>query len=158
MPAANRGSDMLGRLGADGRQETHESASARDTRPTRPEGVTQEVERVLTEVPATSIVFAIDDLRLRRVKLQLALAQPPSHRLQDVLGLGSTHAVDHDIVSISLEQNGRKLPTHPSVECVVHEQVRQQRADHTSLWRSGALIFQDSILALDRGFEPPLDE
>lgn len=42
----------------------------------------------------------------------------------------------HTIISVSLKPDDRKFPFHPHVECIVQEQIRQQRTNDAPLRRT----------------------
>src|SRR5262245_35260332 len=74
-PSADGLADLLGRLGADRRQETNEELSPPVLRSSRLEGVAKEVERVVLVFPWPVIVLAVNDLGLRWMKLQTAFCK-----------------------------------------------------------------------------------
>src|ERR687891_367642 len=125
-PFANGLPDRLGGLGADRRQETHKVVPPPVLRPSRLEGVAEEVERDMLAVSSSIIVLAVDDPGLRRMKLQTALLEPITDRFEHLLRVPLAPAVDDCIVSIALKLDRRKSPPHPSIERVVQKQVREQ--------------------------------
>ena len=77
---------------------------------------------------ASLAVLAVHDPGLVRVQTQPAtLGQPDPDHVADPLRLLLSFAVDHHVVAVALEPDAGIFPGHPSVERVVHEQVRQQR-------------------------------
>src|SRR5690349_9429379 len=81
-------------------------------------------------------VLAVDNLRLLRMQHQLAVRQTFSKCVAPSTCLTFGSAATDRIVGISLERNMREFPSHPYVEGIVQEQVRQQRRDQPALWRS----------------------
>jgi hypothetical protein len=57
------------------------------------------------------------------MKRQPDFGQPTSDRIPHKAGLTLADAVDHHIITITLECNRRKLPPHPHVERVMHEML-----------------------------------
>ena len=82
-----------------------------------------------TATPAEpgDLPFGIDDPGLLRMQLQLAVLQPSAHGFQHELGLLLAHAVDHNIISVALERNLRKVAPHQFVERIVHVEIGQRR-------------------------------
>ena len=78
-------------------------------------------------VPPALLVFAIDDVRLLRVKRQAHLCHPLGDRSQHLFGLFLAHTVHDTVVGIALEGDPRIVPGHPAIERIVHEQVGQNR-------------------------------
>jgi hypothetical protein len=64
----------------------------------------------------------------------------------------------HDgIVGIALKRAARKVRSHPRIERVVHEQVRQDRRDRRTLRSSPGSLLKGAIRVLQRRSQPPLD-
>ena len=55
------------------------------------------------------------------MKLQPDFDQPACKRLPHLAGLTLTDAMDHTIVRIALERDGRELPDHPQIERVMQK-------------------------------------
>src|SRR3982751_1421671 len=74
-PVADGLPDRRRGLGADRRQEAHEVSPPPVLRPSRLEGVAEEVERDVFVLPRPVVVLAVDDPGLRGMKLQTAVRQ-----------------------------------------------------------------------------------
>ena len=83
-------------------------------------------------IPSSSIILTVDDFRLLRIKLQLALFHSLFNRLLDPLGLSFAHAVHYDIVGITLKGNTWTGFSHPLIKGVVEEEIFQQGTDDSS--------------------------
>ena len=66
-------------------------------------------------------VLAIHDPRLVGTKFQPDFDQPACKRLPHLSGLTLTDAMDHTIVRIALERDGRELPDHPQIKRVMQK-------------------------------------
>jgi hypothetical protein len=67
--------DRPGGLGADRRQETHKVVPPAILCASRLEGVAKKIKRDVLAVSSSIVVLAVDDLGLRRMKLQTALLE-----------------------------------------------------------------------------------
>ena len=63
--------------------------------------------------------------------------------------------MDDGIVRVTLEANARIVPIHPQIECVVQEQIGEQRTDDTALRGSLRPLQESPIRTFDRGAQPP---
>ena len=52
---------------------------------------------------------------------------------QDTLCLGLADAVDHRVIHVALEPDGRELPGQPGIERVVQEQIGDHGRDRGTL-------------------------
>ena len=77
-------------------------------------------------------VPAVDDPRLLRVQGQTARGQARVERRLEPLGFLPGAAVADDVIRVALERDGREDPTHPHVESIMQEQVREDGADHST--------------------------
>ncbi len=68
-----------------------------------------------------------------------------------------THTVNNNIIRIPFEWDTRISPLHPFVECVVEEEIRQQRTDDTALRRAFIPACKSPVLQLSMGFKPALN-
>src|SRR4051812_41975817 len=125
-PLSDRLPDRLGGLVADRRQEAHEELPPSILGPPGPKSVAKEVELDVIVLASPVIVLAVHDLGLLRVKLKTALLQSLPDRFEHLLRLSLALGVNNHIVSIALEPNVRIGPVHPKIECVMHEEIRQQ--------------------------------
>src|SRR5438034_11282313 len=82
--------------------------------------------------------FSIKDVELAHtVGFQLGLSVQPlrgrcAERVES-LGFLLASAVNQPVISIPTPRKVRMRPRHPEIECVMQEQVRQDRADNTTL-------------------------
>ena len=106
--------------------EVDEGLTPSGHRQSRPKGIAEKVELDVLTLAVPVIVLAVHDLGLLRVKLKTAFLQTSSDRFEHVLRLSPALGVNDHIVSIALEPNGRIGPVHPKIECIVHEEIRQQ--------------------------------
>ena len=116
------------RLGAHGRREAHEIAH-RATGEAAPEAVAEEVEAGVLRFAPVVRVLAVDDLGLLGMQLEAERPEPVGDEGQKPSGLFLGVAVDDDVIRVALERATRVRPGHPPIECVVHEEVSQQRQD-----------------------------
>ena len=117
---------------ADGRGETSEIAS-RATGKAAPEGVAEEIEAGVPEVPRAVRVFAVHDLRLHGVQLKTQCPKPRGDCGPQFASLFLTVAVSDDVIRVALERAAREFPAHPRIERIMHEQVSQQRRNRGTL-------------------------
>src|SRR4030095_13797375 len=68
-----------------------------------------------------------------------------------------TSAIAEYIVRVSLERNARIIPSHPHIESIVQEEIRQDRADNPTLRSSCHTRYDLPILHLYRGLQPALN-
>src|SRR3954451_23694725 len=119
-PAADRLPDRRRGLGADRRQEADEVSPPPVLRPSRLEGVAEEVERDVFVLPRPVVVLAVDDPGLRGMKLQPALRQTTPDRLQHRLCFRLAPAVDEgsssggDLHPSALSEPDVRLSPHPA--------------------------------------------
>jgi len=109
------------------------------------------------KVAAPVCILAVDDLRLLVMQLQLAGRKTICKRAPQCLRRFGAFAVTNRIIRIALEWNVRVISRHPHVERVVQEQVRQQRADDTSLRRPRRARHDAFIFQLHRRLQPAFD-
>src|SRR5713226_10544925 len=64
-----------------------------------------------------------DDPGLARMQQQPDRVHPLPQSRQDTLRLGLADAVDHRVIHVALEPDGRELPGQPGIERVVQEQI-----------------------------------
>src|SRR4029079_3321605 len=97
-PLPDGGTNRLGRLGADRREEAHEVLPPMILCPSRLEGIAQEVERYVLVLPAPIIILTVDDPGLHGMKLQTTLLEPIPDGLQHLLRLNLAPAVHDGVV------------------------------------------------------------
>ena len=105
----------------------------------------------------STLISAIDDFRLVRMQRQSAISKPRLKSCPQRRGLVFCAAVANRIVGIALERDGGMIPRHPDVEGIMQEQVRQDRADHPTLWRSSLPDDEAALRRLRRCLQPSLD-
>src|SRR5664279_1012823 len=118
----------LPRLGAHGRIEAHKEAS-RTPNHSCPEGISEEIEAGVLRISPADRVLAVSDLRLPGMQFKTHGREPIGDGGQQTLGLTLGLAMGYHIVGVTLERTRRELPIHPSVVCVMHEQVGQDGRD-----------------------------
>src|SRR4051812_18645604 len=119
-PAADGLPDRRRGLGADRRQEADEVSPPPVLRPSRLEGVAEEVERDVFILPRPVVVLAVDDPGLRGMKLQTAFRQATPDRLQHSPRLRLAPAMDErssrggDLHPSALPEPDVRLSPHPA--------------------------------------------
>ncbi len=86
---------------------------------------------------------------------QPAVRQPLRDGPHHVLRLLQTAAVNHRVVCVACEWTAWAGALHPSVECVVHEQVHQDGTDHAALRRAAVAWNAHAALRFERRNQPP---
>jgi len=81
-----------------------------------PESVAQEVETLRLGIFPTIVVLTVNDLRFLGMQLQPTLLQPCPDPLQNAHSLRMAHAVDQNVIGITLEGDIREGSRHPLVE------------------------------------------
>jgi hypothetical protein len=147
-PASDRLSDGLESFVACRGAEQDAECTPPASRQSRPEPVAEKVERLVWVASAPIFVLAVDDFRLLRMKRQSAVSEPPLKRFAQRPRLLLTVAVTYRIIGIALEGDVRIVTTHPYVERVVEEEIRQEGTDHSPNAK-GNFCF-DRVIALDR--------
>jgi hypothetical protein len=72
-------------------------------------------------IPSPVAVLAVNYPGLVRVQLQRDLDHPPADRVPQHFCLPQVCTVDHRIVHVSFEPDGREIPCHPGVERIMEE-------------------------------------
>ena len=132
-PLPNRGHDLLGGLATHPWKKAQKELPLAIDRLTRSKHEPQKVERDSRIDLVAVAVTAVDDFRLLRVQFQPASCEPLLHRPLNRQRLHFGTAMDDDVVRITLERGVGMVVRHPTIECVMQKQVRQQRRDHTTL-------------------------
>src|ERR1700746_22016 len=83
--------------------------------------VAEKVKVDVGKVGAPVDILAVDDLRLLRMQHQLAGRQAVGNRAPECPRLLGALAMTNDVVRVPFEQDVRKLPRHPHVECGMQE-------------------------------------
>jgi hypothetical protein len=103
------------------------------------------------------IILAIDNLRLFRMKFQLALKQPLFNLRLDPFGLLLTATVRNYIVGVALKRNSWIVAFHPLVKSIVEKKIRQQWTTDAPLGRSLVSIHKCSLCLLGGGLKLSLN-
>ncbi len=93
--------------------------------------------RVLVRA-ASLPVLAVDDPGLVGMQPQPDLLHPVADRGQHLACLQLADTVHDRVIDVALERDARKFPSHPRVERIVQEQIREHGRDRRSL-RSAAI-------------------
>jgi hypothetical protein len=104
----------------------------------------------------TILIFTVDDSRLLRMKLKIALFEPGLQHLLHSQGFLFGTTVHHSIIRIAAEWNLWIITPHPFVKHIVHEEIGKQRTDNATLGRSFRPLLQYPIL-LKWCLQPPFD-
>jgi hypothetical protein len=80
----------------------------------------------------TILIFTVDDSRLLRMKLKMALFEPGLQHLLHSQGFLFGTTVHHSIIRIAAEWNLWIISPHPFVKHIVHEEIGKQRTDDSS--------------------------
>jgi hypothetical protein len=75
------------------------------------------------------------------MQLQVALCQSSLKFGPEGFRFSLAPAVYQSIIGISTPGKVGVHPRYPEIERVMHEQIRQNRTDHTTLW--GAAVYRD---------------
>ena len=105
----------------------------------------------------TIIIFAVDDSRLLRMKLKIALFKPALKHLFHQSGFGFDLTVHYPIISITAEWNLWIIPLHPFVKHIVKEKICKQGANNSSLWSPFRPLYPYPFLPLKWSFQPSLN-
>src|SRR5208337_2434714 len=154
-PLANGLPDRLGGLVADRRQEADKILPPAILRASRLKGVAEEVELDMFVAPRPAIFLAGHDPGLLWMKLQAAFCEATADGFQHRSSFLLAPAVDDSIVRITLEADARVVPIHPPIECIVQEQIGEQRTNDTALRGSLPPLHERSVRTFDRGAQPP---
>ena len=122
-----------------------------------PKHVVNKVEGLVRKVSTPVVILAIDEFRLLRIENQFAGRKAILQRTPQRPRLFGALAVTNGIVRVSLERDVRIVLRHPHVERVVQEQVCQQRANDSALWRARLPRHDAAVLHLHRRLQPALD-
>ena len=125
-PSADLRYDGLGCLTADARSEADEVLAVAVQRRPGTKRVSQKVETDMVAVLSPVAVLTVDDLRLLRVRFQLARLQPLFDRSSDRVRLRFRPAVNDHIVRVAFEWAVRMASYHPTVEHMMQKDVGQQ--------------------------------
>src|SRR5499427_3187777 len=154
-PFADGCTNRGGSLGAHRRKKAHKELSPVILRSSRLEGVTQEVELDRSRRPRSIIILAIHDASLGCIELKTALQEAITNGFQYLLGLSLTPAMDDGIIRITFELDLRELPLHPEIECIMQEEISQQRTRNSTLRRASCPLLQSAICFLHGSSKPP---
>jgi hypothetical protein len=82
-------------------------------------------------ISTSTLISAIDDFRLVRMRRQSAISKPRLKSSPQRCGLVLCAAVANRIVGIALEWYVREIPAHPHIERIMKKKIRQERAAHS---------------------------
>src|SRR5215475_5612598 len=99
----------------------------------RPKAVSEKVKLDVRILTFALSVLAVDDLGFRRMHFQTALRQTCLKRSHEGLGLLLVSTVNKTVIGIPTPRKVGICPRHPEIERVMHKQIRENRADDTSL-------------------------
>src|SRR6516165_7452429 len=85
--------------------------------------------------------IAVNDFGFRRMQLQVALCQSILKLGPEGFCFSLAPAVYLSIIGIATPGKVGVGPRYPEIERVMHEQIRQNRTNHTALW--GAAVSRD---------------
>ena len=124
LPASNLHPDRFHRFIGNCGTEVDEELSLAILRSPGPKRVTQKIEFPVRVRPPPVIILAIDDLRLRRMKLQPTFQQSSGYRRPYFSGFLFRLAMHDGIIGVTFKWT-LLIPFHqPSIKCIVQEQIR----------------------------------
>ena len=122
-----------------------------------PKAVSEEVKLDVRILAFALSVPAVDDPGLRRMHFQTALRQPGLKRGLEGQGFLLRSAVNKPVISIPTPWEVGMCPCHPEIKCVMHEQIREDRANNTALRGTARTLHPRSILEFHRRLQPSFD-
>jgi hypothetical protein len=105
----------------------------------------------------TIIIFAVDDSRLLRMKLKIALFKPVLQHLFQQPSFGFVPTVYHPIISITAKWNLWIIPFHPFVKHIVKEKIGKQGTNHSSLRSPFRPLYSYPLFPLKWSLQPSLN-
>ncbi|MNT46636.1 hypothetical protein D3C72_1832960 [compost metagenome] len=123
----------------------------------RPKRKTEKRKARMQMAFAAVAVSAVHDLRFLRMHRQPTSCQPCCNGPHHVFRLPAAIAVNHRIIRVAGKRTVWAGALHPSVECVVHEQVHQDRTDHTALGCAPRAGHTYPVRCLEWCNQPPFD-
>jgi len=126
LPFANRLTDGTRCRSADTGTEVDEVLTPPILRSSRLKHVPKKIELLLRVVPTPVIIFAVDDLRLLRMKLQSALSKTAFESNSEEFSLLLTDTVAESIIGETFKGDVGIMLRHPAVERVMKKEVGQQ--------------------------------
>src|SRR6516164_617822 len=109
--------------------------------PSGPKAIPEEVKFDVRICRFAFPVLAVNDLGFRRMQLQVALCQSSLKLGPEGFCFSLAPAVYQSIIGITTPGKVGVGPRYPEIERVMHEQIRQNRTNHTTLW--GAAVSRD---------------
>src|SRR6516225_7161530 len=146
------------RRGADRRVEAAEHGVVLPTPdPSGPKAIPEEIKLDVRICRFAFPVLAVNDFGFRRMQLEVALRQSILKLGPEGFCFSLAPAVYQSIIGIPTPGKVGVRPRYPEIERVMHEQIRQNRTDHTTLW--GAAVSHDyrSIFLDHRRCQPSFD-
>src|ERR1700730_16526493 len=126
LPVANFLSYRFCRRVADAGTEVDEVLAPAILRPSSPKSVAQIVEFLVWVSASTVVILAVDDFRLRGMKLQTARSKASLKRVLEGFRLLLAMAMAEDVIGKTLERYRRIMLRHPPVERVGEKEIAQQ--------------------------------
>src|SRR5947207_1164993 len=123
----------------------------------RPKTVSEKVELDVRIRSFAIAVLAVDDLGFCWMQLQAALCQARLKFSLEGLGFLLVPAVNQSIIRIPTPRKVRVRPRHPEIERVMQEQVRQNRADNTTLRGATLSLSLRTVFMLHGRRQPSFD-
>jgi hypothetical protein len=128
VPTPELSSEVAGGLGTRRRTEVDEVLPPAMLRPPGSKRIAQTVEPFVWVGPAPILIFAVDNLRLLRMKRQPTLGKPLLQLLPQALCLRLRLTMTNRVIGIPFDRDVRVVPLPPPIERIMHEEIRQQRA------------------------------
>src|ERR1700751_502739 len=122
-----------------------------------PKAVAEEIKLDVRILSFALSVLAVDDLGFRRMHFQTTLRQTCLKRSHEGLGPLLVSTVNKTVIGIPTPGKVGICPRHPKIERVMHKQIRENRADDTSLRRAACTLYRCAVLAFHWRFQPPFD-
>jgi hypothetical protein len=140
VPAPELSSEVAGGLGTRRRTEVDEVLPPAMLRPPGSKRIAQTVEPFVWVGPAPILIFAVDNLRLLRMKRQPTLGKPLLQLLPQALCLRLRLTMTNRVIGIPFDRDVRVVPLPPPIERIMHEEIRQQRAPYPSYKVANMLV------------------
>src|ERR1700750_1149180 len=146
------------RRGTDRRVEPTEQHVVPGT-PDRPrsKAISEKIELDVRIRPFAISVLAVDDLGFGWMQFQAALYQARLKFGLEGVGFLLVAAVNQSVIRIPKPRKVRVRPRHPEIERVMQEQVRQNRADNTTLRGATLSLSLGTVFVLRGRRQPSFD-
>src|ERR1700730_3923844 len=114
--------------------------------PSGPKAIPEEVKLDVRICRFAFPVPAVNDFGFRRMQLQLPLCKASFKFGPEGFCFSLAPAVYQSIIGIPAPGKVGVRPRYPEIKRVMHEQIRQNRTDHTTLWGTAVSRDYASIL------------